>query len=444
MKKLILCIIASMSMLKAGRYPLQNDILNIPDATDLAARVGACPGGMQGVLIAPRIIATVSHGGLQASVETQEPITINGQRYTIIRKVEDGNLHYRDLTLCFLDRPVEDIVIPPVLQLTVGQTIPTNSRLHAISIVSSNIMLDRRFEPGVSLDTPPNDAEHALPYGINIPHYGALNNSSFHRYNFNNLSVNNNGPTSFQFIPTGGDSGSPCFVSTNDNRLATVGVVSTVGYENQGIRESYTGITASYTYIGMHLDWVRLVIQRHYGHENQTDFTINTIDAHSCNFNPHPLVFETVRQRVEDLRENDPTVKINYFEELQNQLPVLEEALQNDPHDEYKKWIVHQTKHTISRLESSVYEAIRSILPVLKNISENDPENVHKAWIVHHRSSQLNALRPLILEKLEKELDDIVWARDNELNQSEERQAFLQWMPNELRAKIAQLRSQLN
>lgn len=41
MKKLLLCAIASVPLLSAGRYPFQNDILNIPDAAEFAAGIGA-------------------------------------------------------------------------------------------------------------------------------------------------------------------------------------------------------------------------------------------------------------------------------------------------------------------------------------------------------------------------------------------------------------------
>jgi regulator of replication initiation timing len=433
MRKLLLCAITTISMLTAGRYPHQPDILNIPDATDLAARIGACPGGMQGVLIAPRVIATVTHGGLNADIATQGPITIRGQNYTIIRKVEEGGLGNRDLTLWFLDRPVEDIDIQPILKLGIGQIIPPNSLLHAISIVSNNIMLGRRFEPGAPISIAANDAEHVLPYGLSIPHYGALNNLTL-RENFDCLSVNNNGVAPSHFIPTGGDSGSPCFISTRDNRLATVGVVSTVD----------NGSAASYTYIGRYLDWIQDVILRHYAAENLNDFVIQTVDALQCNFNAALLQLESVRQRVEHLIENDPTVKIRQFEHLTTRLTELKAALATDPNNEHQRWLVHHTEHSIATLQIPVYEAIEKVVPVLRATAAEDPNNPDKAWIVHHRTSQLNVLRPRVLEKLETQLNEMIWARDNEQNQTQVRREYLQWIPHHLKSRIEELKKQMN
>lgn len=41
MKKLLLGLMVSLSILDAGRYPFENDILNIPDATEFAPGIGA-------------------------------------------------------------------------------------------------------------------------------------------------------------------------------------------------------------------------------------------------------------------------------------------------------------------------------------------------------------------------------------------------------------------
>lgn len=294
---------------------------------------------------------------MQAHIETESPIRINGQNYLVIRKVKEGDWGVRDLTLFFLNRPVEGINIRPILPLAEGQTIPNNSLLHAISFVSSNVMLGRRINQGSSLGAPANDTVHALPFGLHMPHYGALN-SRVLRDNFNLLSVNDNGESPSRFIPTEGDSGSPYFASMHDNSLATVGILSTIG-ENHGT-------VASYTYIGRHLDWINQIIQRHYAAENANDFAIQVVDANNCNFNAASLHFGSVRQRVKHLIENDPAVKINQFEQLQNELPSLKEALKNDPDNIDKRWIVHHTEQTILQIQQPVYYAIEKMFLLFK------------------------------------------------------------------------------
>ena len=370
MFKVFLLVIFISNIVHGGRYPGIVNIEDVPDATDIANRIGACPGGLQGIVIAPRIIATVAHGGLNADIETNEAICINGQQRKIIRKVEEGHLGFRDLTLLFLDLALENIEICPILKLADGQTIPKNSGLHAISLVSNNIMLGERFQPGASMNAPANDTQNAFPYGVWTPHYGALNTLVL-RHNFELLSVDNANDNPRRFIAVPGDSGSPCFASTQAGGFATVGVVSTVGDGN--------GASASYTYIGRHLDWINGVVARHYAAENQEHFRIQTVDENSCNFNPDNLALPTMKAKIE-------LAKARYAYEQQMLIP---------------KRMEH-----FSFLKEHISNQIPQFCGVLKELEDKNAEIFYDFQIQHFlNSSKLYIKKILDLNNLNDNID---------------------------------------
>lgn len=300
MTKKFLLLACISSSLFAGRYPYINNILQIPDATSLAERIGACPAGKQGIVIAPRIIASVNHG----SINTEHPdqICIQGKSYTIIRQIQEGGLGNRDLKLMFLDKPIEGIEILPVFKMEDAQRIPPASLLHAISVVSNNIALGNSEE------------KVSIPYGLSIPHYGSLSSLTLEN-SFETLPVRQQGGQQQNFVPVGGDSGSPCFISQNNGSLATVGVVSTIGDDK--------GTNASYTYIGKHLDWINEVIERYYD-ANSKDFQIKTVDLSACNLESQALPLPTIEGAIKKIKGdvqkgiafNTDAIEVN-FENIQ-------------------------------------------------------------------------------------------------------------------------------
>lgn len=193
----------------------------------------------QETLIHPRVAITAVHGGIRTSIVTDEPIKFGDQEYRIIRKYEpaDAIVGGKDFCLLFLDRNVEGAECRPLAMLGQG----ADARDFYVHTLSHNKKIQ------ISGNAREDNTEGVLTYG---QPYCRIDRDGWPSLSVSIPLVN---PDDKDLsVPIGGDSGSSCFVSTQDGSLALAGIMSSIGDD---------GRNASYINIGKHKNQIEQMIQ---------------------------------------------------------------------------------------------------------------------------------------------------------------------------------------